>query len=452
MDEKGKKSYRCSFCGRDLNGSVTVVQGPNVCICEDCIRICVDLIGDDPSVLDKEKKDNFNFGSVFSEDFVLPKPEELKAKLDEYVIGQDNAKKSLCVAVYNHYKRIIDNERRASPVRKKKIKTYGDNSVRELPKDLLDTELSKSNVLFIGPTGVGKTYLAQTLARILDVPFAITDATALTEAGYVGEDVENILLRLIQAADGNIEKAEKGIIFVDEIDKIARTTENVSITRDVGGEGVQQALLKILEGTVAQVPPNGGRKHPQQQFLQIDTTNILFICSGAFDKLPKIIENRLGKSTMGFGGKIITEEELDADRLLAKLEPQDLMRFGLIPEFIGRVPTIVTLDALNENALIDILTKPKNAIIKQYRKLLSLDGVELVFEEGALKAVARLAMERKTGARGLRAIVDGIMRDVMFMIPSQKNVVKCIVTEETILNGTPPDLVYEDAASGAATA
>ena len=445
-----KSRYRCSFCGREVTSKTTVVQGPGVSICEDCIRVCVDLLykekGEEPEGFGEP--DGREQETLLGEDFVLPKPKELKQKLDEYVIGQDNAKKALCVAVYNHYKRIIDNEKRAeasSKARKgKKAQTEGGKGYEKavfISEDVNQTELAKSNVLLIGPTGVGKTYLAQTLAKILKVPFAIADATSLTEAGYVGEDVENILLRLIQAADGDVKLAERGIIFVDEIDKISRKTENVSITRDVSGEGVQQALLKILEGTVAQVPPNGGRKHPQQQYIQIDTTNILFICSGAFDGLAKIIENRMGKSTIGFSGKLIQDAAPDVGTLLKKVEPQDLLRFGLIPEFIGRVPTIVTLDSLDKSALINILTEPKNSIIKQYRKLLSLDGVELDFEDDALEAVAGLAMERKTGARGLRAILEGAMQDVMFEIPSVDNVEKCIVTKNTITNHTPPIMV-----------
>ena len=444
MAEKDKYKYKCSFCGRNLDGSIPVIQGPGINICEDCVRTCMELINKETQAGKRPKSTSGSSGSydLEAEDFVLPKPAELKEKLDEYVIGQDSAKKALCVAVYNHYKRILDNKKRSDDGFRVDFSSEGDTSARE--HDFMDTELTKSNVLLIGPTGVGKTYLAQTLAKILNVPFAIADATALTEAGYVGEDVENILLRLIQAADGDVGLAERGIIFVDEIDKIARKTENVSITRDVSGEGVQQALLKILEGTVAQVPPGGGRKHPQQQFIPIDTTNILFICSGAFDGLPKIIENRLGKATLGFGSKLITQADTDVNKILPKVEPQDLLRFGLIPEFIGRVPSIVTLEALNYDALVSILTKPRNALVKQYMKLLSLDGVKLTFDDEAIGAIAELALQRKTGARGLRAIVDKAMQDVMFSVPSAGNVRECIVTRDTILKGSPPRLVFED--------
>lgn len=424
MAEKKDKKIRCAFCGREQDGSCMMIHGPGVNICEICVNTCVEIMS--PG---KESEGNLSKAvekPVFEDDFVLPKPLELKKKLDEYVIGQDMAKKALCVAVYNHYKRIMDNERR------EKGKQNDDLFCEGIADDIKNTELAKSNVLLIGPTGVGKTYLAQTLAKILNVPFAIADATSLTEAGYVGDDVENILLRLIQAADGDVKLAERGIIFVDEIDKISRKTENVSITRDVSGEGVQQALLKILEGTEAHVPPNGGRKHPQQECIKIDTTNILFICSGAFDGLAKIIENRMGKSTIGFSGKIISEDSIDQNALLPKVEPQDLLRFGLIPEFIGRVPTIVTLDALDKEQLVRILTQPKNALIKQYKKLLSLDGVKLEFEDDAIDAIAELAIERKTGARGLRSIVEGVMQDVMFEVPS-KNVEEFIVTKQGVL-------------------
>lgn len=438
MTDKKDKKIRCAFCGREQDGSCIMVHGPGVNICEVCIETCSDLVHEERGDFEPDEAgENKSFTDALKEGFVLPKPTELKLKLDEYVIGQDQAKKALSVAVYNHYKRIQDNERR------EKGKAGDDTFKIDVPDEIKNTELSKSNVLLIGPTGVGKTYLAQTLAKILNVPFAIADATALTEAGYVGEDVENILLRLIQAADGDVKLAEKGIIFVDEIDKISRKTENVSITRDVSGEGVQQALLKILEGTIAQVPPNGGRKHPTQEYIKIDTTNILFICSGAFDGLAKIIENRMGKSTIGFSGKLITEESMDQNALLPKVEPQDLLRFGLIPEFIGRVPTVVTLEALDEEQLMMILTQPKNALLKQYAKLLSLDGVVLEFDDDAVKAIAKLATERKTGARGLRAIVESVMQDVMFTVPS-KNVERCIVTRETVENKMAPLLKYRE--------
>ena len=438
MSDKGQ--VHCSFCGKKESMVKKLIAGPGVCICDDCVELCWDLLYEDT---DSDYEGEGPLKAEKSSEMKLLKPVEIKKKLDEYVVGQDAAKKALAVAVYNHYKRINDNaEKNAKSTNSKK------NAQKEAePKNVRpfdEAELSKSNVLLIGPTGVGKTYLAQTLARILNVPFAIADATSLTEAGYVGEDVENILLRLIQAADDDIKLAEKGIIFVDEIDKISRRGDNPSITRDVSGEGVQQALLKILEGTVASVPPQGGRKHPHQEYLQIDTTNILFICSGAFDGLPKIIENRLGKSTIGFSGKLIEENDLDTNALLSKVEPQDLLKFGLIPEFIGRVPTLVTLDALDVNALVSILTTPKNALVKQYQKLLSLDNVELEFEPEAVEAIAKLAMERKTGARGLRAIVENAMADVMFTVPSEKNVVKCIVTKETITEKKSPVLIYAD--------
>ena len=359
--------------------------------------------------------------------------------LEEYVIGQERAKKALAVAVYKHYKRLKDNKKALEKKKNKKSKEEGD--IKNVDP-FEGVELAKSNVLLIGPTGVGKTYLAQTLAKVLNVPFAIADATSLTEAGYVGEDVENILLRLIQAADFDIEKAEKGIIFIDEIDKISRRGDNPSITRDVSGEGVQQALLKILEGTVAAVPPQGGRKHPHQEFINIDTTNILFICSGAFDGLPKIIESRTGKNTIGFSGSIHSSESLDVNELLAKVEPQDLLKFGLIPEFIGRVPLIVTLDSLNAEMLREILTTPKNALIKQYQKLLSYDGVELEFDDDAINAVTDIAIARKTGARGLRAILEDAMTDIMYEIPSSEGLEKCVVTGETILKGEKPQMVF----------
>ena len=442
MSETGQ--VRCSFCGKRENMVKKLIAGPGVCICDECVELCWDLLYDDLGEDDAVNESHENSDAPVMN---LLKPTEIKKKLDEYVVGQDAAKKALAVAVYNHYKRINDVVSGSSGEKDSKKtgkSSQSHNASENEAKSYMETELSKSNVLLIGPTGVGKTYLAQTLAKILNVPFAIADATSLTEAGYVGEDVENILLRLIQAADDDIKLAEKGIIFVDEIDKISRRGDNPSITRDVSGEGVQQALLKILEGTVASVPPQGGRKHPHQEYLQIDTTNILFICSGAFDGLPRIIENRMGKSTIGFSGKLIEADALDTNRLLSKVEPQDLLKFGLIPEFIGRVPTLVTLDALDTDALVSILTKPKNALVKQYQKLLSYDNVELEFESSAVEAIAKLAMERKTGARGLRAIVEEAMTDVMFNVPSEDNVVKCIVTAETILEKKRPILVYSD--------